>query len=358
MAKKIVCVHLFNDFSGSPLVLSQVINGFIDKGLEVDLYTSKSSQEGFLSNLKGVNNYGYYYKWNKNKWITLFLFMLSQTLLCFKLLKYAGKDVTIYINTILPFGPALAGKIMGKEVVYHVHETSINPPIFKKFLFFFAKSCASKTIYVSKFLREEEPIGKVPAFTVYNALSNEFIQKVKLLDEKKDFIVLMLCSLKEYKGVWEFVQLAKDLPQLKFELVLNSDQVSIDAFFRGHELSENITLFPSQSNVHPFYQRASLVCNLSRPKEWVETFGMTALEAMLYSLPVIVPPVGGPPEVVTDQVNGYLIDSTNRAELKEKVGSLASNKEKYETMCKASKELTSKFSIESLQEGILDVLSR
>ena len=49
--KKVVCAHLYNDFSGSPLVLSTVIDGFIKRGIKVDLVTSENTK-GFLSNLE------------------------------------------------------------------------------------------------------------------------------------------------------------------------------------------------------------------------------------------------------------------------------------------------------------------
>ena len=48
--KKIIFVHLLNDFSGSPKVLSQVINACNNNGKETVLYTGKGS-EGFLDNL-------------------------------------------------------------------------------------------------------------------------------------------------------------------------------------------------------------------------------------------------------------------------------------------------------------------
>ena len=47
---KIICVHLLNDFSGSPLVFSNVINGFRSHGIECDLHTC-GGREGFLSDL-------------------------------------------------------------------------------------------------------------------------------------------------------------------------------------------------------------------------------------------------------------------------------------------------------------------
>ncbi len=39
--------------------------------------------------------------------------------------------------------------------------------------------------------------------------------------------------------------------------------------------------------------------NLSHPDRWIESFGMTALEAMAYSTPCIVPEEGGIAELIT-----------------------------------------------------------
>ena len=55
--------------------------------------------------------------------------------------------------------------------------------------------------------------------------------------------------------------------------------------------------------------------NLSIPSLWIETFGMTILEAMAYGIPSIVPNVGGPTELIIDGYNGYCIDVTNVDEI-------------------------------------------
>ena len=39
--KKIVCFHLYNDFSGSPKVLRRVVRGMLEEGHEVVLVTSR-----------------------------------------------------------------------------------------------------------------------------------------------------------------------------------------------------------------------------------------------------------------------------------------------------------------------------
>ncbi|MEM6725343.1 MAG: glycosyltransferase, partial [Bacteroidota bacterium] len=139
--KKVVCIHLFNDFSGSPLVLSTAIKGFRKNKIPVDLITC-GGREGFLSHLD-VKERHFFYRWLPNKYLRLVVFMLSQLQIFFMMLRYWRQDVVIYINTLLPFGAALAGKLMGKRVVYHVHETSVNPPSLKSFLKGMAKRCAS-----------------------------------------------------------------------------------------------------------------------------------------------------------------------------------------------------------------------
>mgnify|MGYP000827528304 FL=1 len=38
---RIICFHLFNDYSGSPKVLKMVLEGLLKKGCQVDLVSSK-----------------------------------------------------------------------------------------------------------------------------------------------------------------------------------------------------------------------------------------------------------------------------------------------------------------------------
>jgi len=309
MKNKIVCFHLLNDYSGSPKVLSQVIKGFVKSGCDVDLYCAKNGQEGFLSYLDNVNCFHYSYSWSPVKIITLFRLFFCQFILFFRLLSYWNKDVIFYVNTVLPFGALIAGKMMGKPVICHLHETSIKPKLFKWYLFKVLELTATDVIYVSEFLREQEPIKRSMHHVVYNSLPNEFMLKAKEFSlKKKRDVVLMICSLKEYKGVFDFVKLACALPTIKFELVVNAPFESLVDFFRGIDVPVNLKIFPVQTNVHLFYSRAFMVLNLSHPDKWVETFGLTALEAMCYGVPVIVPPVGGIAEVVQHGVNGYRID--------------------------------------------------
>jgi len=345
--EKIVCTHLYNDFSGSPLILSTVVKGFLEKGMEVEVLTS-SAEAGFLSDLpvRYVDNK---YQFAENKLLRIVLFFWTQLRSFFQMLQYRDQEVVVYVNTLLPFGVALAGKWMNKKVVYHIHETSVKPAMLKGLLKWVAAKTADELIYVSDFLRKQEPIGNVSSKVVYNALSNDFIETAKTYKKNKkensEFIVLMLCSLKAYKGVGEFVEIARGLPNLSFELVLNAEQTEIDAYFKNNVLPENLTLFPKQNNVHIFYQRADLVINLSHPEQWVETFGMTLLEGMQYGLPAISPPVGGCTEFVEHGVNGFQLDQRDLSSIVKEIATLSLDNEQYNEMSNKAKQMATRFNV-------------
>ena len=259
--KKHIFVHLLNDFSGSPKVLSQVITTVQEKGMALALYTGKSAS-GFLSGLT-TNHHQYFYKRSENKWMTLVNFMSSQLILFFKLLKYMNKDVVIYVNTMLPFGAALAGFIMRKPVIYHVHEISLTPLALKSFLRAVIRLTAKKIIFVSKSVQSSEQFSEKKEYVVYNALSDSFVNNAlnqNNVKAKERFNVLMLASLKAYKGVQEFIEIAKSLESnahISFTLVINATQKDVNVYFRDKYLTNNIEILSSQSDVCLLYTSPS-----------------------------------------------------------------------------------------------------
>ncbi|HNP97900.1 MAG TPA: glycosyltransferase [Bacteroidia bacterium] len=360
LKERIVCVHLLNDYSGSPLVLANAIKGFIQKGRPVELYCSSATKEGFLSGLNVKEN-SFWYRFQENKWKRLIALTSSQIHLFGLLLFRLKKTDTVYVNTLLPFGAALAARIRGVRVIYHLHETSMNPPVLKWFLKKVVKLTASHVVYVSRFLQEKEPVQGPNAHVVYNALSEEFRSRGRVhqyeISDKKKFTVLMLCSLKEYKGVNEFVTLARRLHLVRFELVLNSSKEEIEKYFLAQELPHNLIIFPKQKNVHPFYERAHLVLNLSHPDKWIETFGMTILEGMSYGIPELVPTVGGPVEIVEHGLNGYRIDVHDLDKIEETIRFLSSNRGECLRLSMQARKKAEAFSIASMHAGLDAVIS-
>lgn len=243
-------------------------------------------------------------------------------------------------------------------MVYHIHETSMKPLLLKKFLFGIVRWSASEVVYVSNFLAQQEPM-KNKKNVLYNVLENSFVKEAtpNRTAPKTTKIVLMICSLKAYKGVHEFATLAQMNPQFTFKLIVNANQAEIDAYFSNETIPANLFLYPVQKNTHPFYKEASVLLNLSDVNLWVETFGLTILEGMAYGLPTIVPPVGGVVELVEEGVNGYLINSKNSSAISEKLHLILNNEALYQTMRLQAIEKSKHFSEEYFEKESIRILS-
>lgn len=361
----IVFVHLLNDRSGSPKVLASVMTGLRASGEDVRLFVG-SDGTGCLDDM-GVPTTRYWYRRGSNRLVTLLTFFFSQLCLFRRLLQTRDlpRDAVLYVNTLLPFGAALFGAMTGRPVVYHLHEVSVTPAPLRWWLVGVARLTARRLIYVSDFHRRCLPIGDVPARTIHNALDADFLRQAETALPYRPgrggrFRVLMLASLRDYKGVPEFVALAERFAaraDVTFHLVANDDTVAIQRYFARWRLPANLSLYPRTSDPSEHYAQASLVMNLSRPDQCVETFGLTLIEAMAFGVPVIAPPVGGPVELVTDGREGFLLDCRNTEALVKRVGQLVDDEALCMALSNAARTTARRFAPSDFVEGIQSVLS-
>lgn len=359
--KRIVCFHLFNDYSGSPKVLRMVLEGVLNKGYRVDLVSSKGGVLDELLHYPNLRKHSYPYRFSSNGAVTMLRYGLVQLFTFFLSFRWLFcKDAVFYINTLLPVGPALAGRLMGKRVVYHYHENAFVKGAFYKMLAAMMERLANRILCVSKyqssFLKCKKKVTVVP-----NALPKAFVQRLKP-DPEAAFgrkTVLMLGSLKEYKGTKEFIQLSQLLQQYRFILVINDTQENIDYYLKEkcYTLGENLVLYDRQADVAKFYQQASVVLNMSDKRLFIETFGLTALEAMTAGLPVIVPTEGGIAEMVTDGVNGYKTDVTDLDGIEHGIKELLTNKTRYVQMAKNAWCSAKAFNADEMIKGVERVLT-
>lgn len=359
--RRIACFHLFNDYSGSPKVLKTTIEGLLEKGYSIDLVTSRG---GVLDELKGheaLRMRQYSYRFARNSILRLMRYVWVQIRVLFIALGYLfKKDTVIYINTILPVGAAIGGRIACKRVIYHYHENakakSTAYRILAKLMQLIASDIICVSEYQRKFIKRKKRVYVIP-----NALQKKFTENITP-DKERAFAakrILMLGSLKSYKGTREFFELASRMPEFNFELIINDSQENIQGYIKrnGLGIPSNLSVLPRQNNVAEFYNRASLVLNLSNKELFIETFGLTALEAMTAGLPVIVPTVGGIAEMVENGVNGYKIDVQDLDIIEEKIKIILQNKEFFVYLSDNALECSMGYAADKMANNIERLIS-
>lgn len=337
----IAFAHLLNDRSGSPRVLRGLIDGLSTQ--EPCILFVGSDGEGLLSGA-GAPVRRYWYRRTNNRLVTLLTYFISQIALFVALVRARlPRGATIYVNTLLPFGAAIFGKVSGRRVIYHVHEASLSPRPFRRLLTTIAQLTADRLIYVSDAHRALLPISPSRAVTVHNSLDPglrargaRHVYRSRL---EGRFTVLMLATPAAYKGLPEFAALARSLAHredIAFHLVMGRANAA-------WSFPSNVAVLRPADDPAAFYEAASVVVNLSPPAICIETFGLTLLEGMAFGLPVIAPPVGGPAELVTHGREGLLVDSRDGAALTAAVLRLADDPELCAQMSGAARARAAQF---------------
>lgn len=353
-----IFVHLYNDHSGSPRVLASVIQAIGNPERDILLI---ARGDGVLQSTDIPKVY-YRYRRFANRWLTLLSFVISQVDLFSSLCRQTRgrpKDEMLYINTAYPFAAGLFGWLFNRPVIYHLHEISITPAAIKSFLWWVVRFSASEVRFVSEHQKQATGLEHRNTKVIYNGLSKELTQvepKLSRFPDEKTFNVLMLSTLREYKGIPEYFELARSLehsPRFTFQLVTNDDPEAVARYLNSlTNLPANVAIIPRTSDLAPLYRQSNLVVNLSRPDEWVETFGLTLLEAMSFGVPVIAPPAGGPIELLGGDLKDYLISGDDKARLASSIEALGNDEVLYSRISTLCLNRASKFSWKIFSESL------
>ena len=96
------------------------------------------------------------------------------------------------------------------------------------------------------------------------------------------------------------------------------------------ELRENVLIDLYTLKEMPYLYAASQVCVY--PSSSQEPFGLTLLESMAMKRPIVVTRVGGMPEIIYDNINGFVVALKNFNELANRLSQLLSDKELRERL--------------------------
>lgn len=317
---KILFVHPINDFTGSTKVLNNVIKmNFKEYSKILLTMTINAGPLSELEDLQIINIIFPIYKGKKIPFLSSLISLIDRII---KMIYLCSKVDIIYINTIKPYYAAIIAQLFRKKIIWHIHEKFTQESLAAKVMEWTLSHTNAHFLFVSNYVRKQYNISNKSTFEIkYNQLDPLFLERVKVIPikERPKNRILMICSFTKAKGIYTFVEIAKLLPQYRFTLVMSTDSTTIEKFITETHSPNNCHILPIQTNVNDIYKNNDLVLNLSIPNLCIETFGMTIIEAFAYGLPVIVPNVGGPAEIVDDKYSGRIVDVNDVGKIKEAI---------------------------------------
>ncbi|MCB0727748.1 MAG: glycosyltransferase family 4 protein [Ignavibacteriae bacterium] len=169
---------------------------------------------------------------------------------------------------------------------------------------------------------------------------------------KSDFIISILGRLDIQKGHDFFIRSVKEFltenKNVKV-LILGDGKLrnDIEKLISDSNLSEQIRLIGFQQDTERFIEMSDLICV---PSLW-EGFGLVIIEAMIKGKLVLASNTGGIPEIIEDNVNGFLFETADKKDLIKNLDYIYENRNDLDEIRKNAVEtVKSKFDIAANSE--------
>ncbi|MFH1413970.1 MAG: glycosyltransferase family 4 protein [Candidatus Omnitrophota bacterium] len=244
----------------------------------------------------------------------------------------------------------IASRILGIPCICHLHD--IKEPVNRER--FFAKwiNCfvvlteKARELYIKQYPnRRIELIPNGIDINEYNpAVYNDGIRKEFHISSQERIIVIV-GRLVEGKGFSDFIRAAKILtPRIKkvrFMVVGASPssnkrfEHSLKEMVNNLRLDKDIIFTGWRNDVKNIIASSDILVQAS--STFPEGFGLTVIEAMALSKPVVVTDVPGPSELIINGVNGYVVPSANPAKLAAALEDMVNHPELIEKMGEAGR---------------------
>ena len=228
----------------------------------------------------------------------------------------------------------------------------------QNFLFKFHDEFIAVCDFIKQFLINVRKINEKKIQVVYHGLDIKSfskpidysrVQKIKKGVEinEKDFVLGYVGRLSYGKGLEYLVDVFSDLYNVhnNFKLLLVGDGVlrnKLQDFIDDKSLNRECVITGMVSSPKEYYHLFDLFILPS----FSETTSLTTLEAMCLKRIVLTSNAGGLPEIIYDMENGFMFESGNFKEMKEKILYIFNNKDKLnEIKENAFKTVISKFNL-------------
>ncbi len=212
-----------------------------------------------------------------------------------------------------------------------------------------------RLLVLTKADREKyEQAFKTKTITLYNPVSF----KVSSVEPQIDNDLIFVGRLHQYQKGLDFLteiisQIVKIRPQMRIMVIGDGpDRDKFEQELLNRNLFSNVDMVGMSSCVEKYYRKASVFLHTSR----YEGFGVVIVEAMAHGVPVVAFHNNGPDEIITDGIDGFLIDQYNIKEFSERVIQLLDDKALYSNLSNNAKKRSADFSSEKISLQFKNIL--
>lgn len=185
-------------------------------------------------------------------------------------------------------------------------------------------------------------------------------QSFERKQDDEEFHLLFLGLINEEKGVFDLIQAIADNKEqlhgiLQFHIAGNGmvSRLKNEIYDKG---LQDIVKYEGWVDSEAKHNLLCLSDALVLPS-YTEGLPISILEAMSYRLPVISTPVGGIPSVISDGVNGFLVEPGNGSEFIKRINCLIDDKMLVKSMGEQSFERVNKYFPSSVSNKLTEIYS-
>jgi glycosyltransferase involved in cell wall biosynthesis len=173
----------------------------------------------------------------------------------------------------------------------------------------------------------------------------------------RSIVLLFIGRWVAHKGIYDLIELTKDLTQkghdLKLLLVGSGEEENVRKAIGDSSLKERAIPVGRVDDVVPYYQGSDLLILFTSSLEGIP---LTMLEAMACQVPCVATSVSGIGEVISDGVDGFLIQEGDKAALEKAVVNYIDNQEHFADMRRNAREkVKSEFDLNGMTEGYMGI---
>lgn len=191
---------------------------------------------------------------------------------------------------------------------------------------------------------------------IYNGIE---LNNIHIDYDEKEKKIVYLGKLAEYKGIYDLIRAIEysknDLKNEGWKVIIAGDgDVDLVRELIIEKKIDNIVDVIGWIDGTDKFDMLKKSKILIIPSH-VESFGISAIEAMAFGNAIIASNVGALPEIIQNGLNGFIVEKENHIEIAENIKKMIYNDTIIKDMCYKNKKYSKQFSKEQMIEKIIEV---